>query len=227
MIGRGVHGELGLTLRACVAACAAGVAMMGLAGCETEDKILKYRPFLSNVQGATTQTPAVGVETGEPAKVTTSSHEDGATTTMSNDEPVDPSVVAESYYDRLAKLPDKHVKLEAGDIGTLIRHLRWTLDEDRDEILIDQLLAEDLIERLRMKGEDPLDYVDWLHENRRDIEAMLARMPMAERSPTVTFVQTAKKQYCISLTGSAEKGMKFTELWVAMERGKYRLLWIS
>lgn len=204
-----------------------GAAMLACAGlvigaCETEDKIVRYKPFFTNIQDAVTATPAVGVESGEAA--TRSYSGDG---TISTDEPVDPAKIAESYYDRMAKLPEHMVKLDAGDIGTLIRHIRWTLDEDKDQILIDQLFAEDLLTELRSRRQDPEDYVDWLHENRRDIEAMLARMPMAERSPTVLYEQTGRRQYRVRLTGAAERGVKFTQLWVAMERGKYRLLWIS
>jgi hypothetical protein len=208
-----------------VLACVGAIA---LPGCKSEDKILKYKPFFTNIKDAVTQTPAVGVGSSGPTTMSNSPapvSDDGAT--ASSDEPVDPAALAEGYYDRIAKLPDHMVKLEAGDIGTLIRHLRWTLDEDRDEVLIDQLLAEDLLEELHSRRQEPEDYVDWLHQNRRDVEAMLARMPMAERSPTVVYEQTGRRQYRVRLTGSAERGLKFTELWVVMERGKYRLLWIS
>lgn len=205
---------------------AAGVVACAGAGCQKEDKILRYKPFFTNISDAVTQTPAVGVEPMTGMPVTNSPTGDEVHGASSN-EPVDPAAIAEGYYDKLAKLPDHMVKLEAADIGTLIKHLRWTLDEDRDEVLIDWLLADDLISELRSRHQDPEDYVDWLHDNRRDIEQMLARMPMAERSPTVVFEQTGRRQYRIRLSGAAERGVKFTQLWVAMERGKYRLLWIS
>jgi hypothetical protein len=206
-------------------AFAFALAAAGGAGCDSQDKILRYKPFFTNIEGAVTATPAIGAEPDAP--VTNRSSTDPESAASSSDEPVDPSALAESYYDRLGKLPDSKIRLEAGDIGTLIRHLRWTLDTDRDEVLVDWLLAEDLLTELRQRKQEPQDYVDWLHDHRRDIEAMLARMPMAERSPTVIYEQTGKRQYCVRLTGSAQRGMKFTELWVAMERGKYRLLWIS
>lgn len=215
---------LGVAVTSVLAAGALG----GLPGCQSEDKILKYKPFFTNVSGAVTATPAVGVEDGglgapKTASSTTGEGYEGA----GGGEPIDPTSLADSYYDRLAKLPDHMVKLEAGDIGTLIRHLRWTLDEDRSDVLIDQLFAEDLLAELRSRNQDPEEYVDWLYDNRREIEQMFARMPMAERSPTVVYEQTARRQYRVRLTGAAGRGMKFTELWVAMERGKYRLLWIS
>jgi hypothetical protein len=216
---------------AAVAAARVGLAALGawgggalVSGCASEDKILKYKPFFTNVQGAVTATPAVGVEaSGDRAASATA----GESPVPANGEPVNPDAVAESYYDKLAKLPDHLVTLEAGDIGTLVHHVRWTLDTDRDRVLIDQLLAEELISELRSRGQTPDDYVDWLHENRRDVEIMLARMPMFERSPTVVYEQTAKHTYRVRLTGAAERGVKFTQLWVSMERGRYRLLWIS
>jgi len=201
-------------------ALAACISVMA-GGCASEQRILRYKPFLANIDNAVTATPAVGVEPSQQS-VTSSFDPDDAPSA----EPIDPTVVGEGFYDRMAKLPDKLVTLEAGDIISLIHHVRWTLDEDRDDLLIDQLFSEALLDELHSRGQSPEDYVDWLHENRRDIEIMFARMPMVP-SPNALVQQTAKHQYRVRLNGLAAKGIRFTELWVAMERGKYRLLWIS
>jgi hypothetical protein len=106
-------------------------------------------------------------------------------------------------------------------------HLERTLDEGEDDLIFDQLVSEETKRHMEREGRDPREVVAMLKLSRRDLAQMFARMPFGEQSPTARFEQTAKRQYVLRLTGAAAKDVKFTKLWVALEGGSFKFLWVS
>lgn len=176
-----------------------------LAACEAETRITKYHPFFANMPDARTGQPPVG----------------GRDTAFT-----DPGAVPDDRT--IIKNRDGSVTLVSKSVRQLMRHLERTLDDGKqDDLIFEQLIAEETKKYIRSEGTDPKEYVAYLHECRRDIGLFFARMPVGEHSPTVVFEPTGDKQYCVRLTGASANGVRFTKLWVALEKGTFKLLWLS
>ncbi|MBC7835065.1 MAG: hypothetical protein H7Y88_08180 [Phycisphaerales bacterium] len=173
-------------------------------GCERESKVTKYRPFFTGVAGAQTQTGPIGAARDDIKPF---------------DAVTDGKIVQES--------PTGEKVLVSRSVSHLMSHIQNTLDDEEDIILIEQVFSDALKEYLKGEGYTPEQYAEYLHECRRDLGLMFARMPFGERSPSAVFQKTAKKQYCLKLTGQAARGVRFTRLWVILEGGQFKLLWIS
>ena len=143
---RGVgRGHLGAARVAALLA-AAGATLL-TAGCERESKVLRYRPFFTGLDGATTATPAVGAEMMRL-----------------------PGPGEGEDEDRIVFVnPDGSVRLVSRSVRDLMTHIERTLAEDQDKLFIEQLLSRRTIEHLASQGQTPEDLVADLKLLRRDI----------------------------------------------------------
>lgn len=173
--------------------------------CTPEEKVVRYKPFLSGIPDAKTGMPVV---TGPGDSVAISAEDTDNTGIIKN--------------------RDGSTTLVTKSVRQLMRHLERTLDDGKqDEIIFDQLIAEDTKQYIRSQNTDPREYVAYLHNQRREIALFFARLPVGEGSPNAVFEPTGNKQYVVRLTGAAAKGLRFTKLWVALEKGNFKLLWLS
>jgi hypothetical protein len=187
-----------VTLLALASLCA-----LGAAGCQSEEKVLKYNPFLANIPGAETKTKPVGERFDnyiDPTKL------EGDKTVLEN--------------------PDGSVTLVAKSVRHLMTNITLCLQYEDDELLLDQVISEQTKGRFRGEGKEPEEAVKFLKENQKDISALFARMPFGEHSPNIILKQPARRTVVLELTGLAAKDMRFTELWAVMEKGDWKLLWI-
>ncbi|MBX3357470.1 MAG: hypothetical protein KF745_03490 [Phycisphaeraceae bacterium] len=178
------------------------VASAVLAGCGQEERVVQYKPFFAGLEGA---------KTGEPAVLG-----NGSSAAAPTDE-----------SDLIKTLPDGRKTVNARTVRQLILVIEQLLAEPDDELMFDQVISETTKQHLISQGRDPKAYVQYLHAQRREIARLFARMPLGEHSPTVIFEATDKNQFVVRLTGAAANGLYFTRIWVAMDRGRYRLVWIS
>lgn len=190
---------------------AAAVAIF-FAACTPEEKVVRYKPFLANLK------PALG---------------EGMTLKY-NEEPVvgDPRVTPPSPSDAkgeaaIDESPDGKKKLVAHTPAHVMQLVERCLDENEDRLLLDQMVAESTKEYFRAQGKDPIGFVEDLHAKRKDIAKLFSRMPQGENSPTVILHQLPDRVWRIELIGGYAKDMRFTRLWVQMEKGQWRLMWVD
>ncbi len=171
-----------------------------LAGCGRE-RVVHYRPFFSDLPDAQHGTRPVG---GSGA--------------------VDPRRFGGELVREGA---DGSKELVLKSMQHLIRHLQRELMVGTDDRLFEeQLLSELTREEYRLEGRDPLEAVTDLRAMRDDILILLHRMPLAERSPTVSSKKVDRGRWKLRLTNAAARGLELTELWVVLESGSYKLWWV-
>lgn len=178
-------------------------ALAGLCACQSEEKIVKYNPFLAHIPGAETQTKPVGERFenyDDPTKLA------GDKTVIENS--------------------DGSVTLVAKSVRHLMTNITLCLQYEDDELMLEQVISQQTKERFRAEGKDPAESVKFLKDNQKDVAALFARMPFGEHSPNIILEQPARRTIMLELTGLAAKDMRFTELWAVMEKGNWKLLWI-
>jgi hypothetical protein len=173
-----------------------------LPSCAREEKVVRYKPFFANIADA---------RQGQP--------------------PVQPNA---GYHDPTAysgesriENPDGSVRLISKSVRQLMSHIERTLDDGDDDLFLEQLLSEETKRHYRGEGKDPADAVAYFHEHRRDIATLFARMPFGEYSPSIIRTKTGRNQWKFELIAAAKRDSPLTELWVALEDGEYRLIWIE
>lgn len=183
---------------------AAALAATGFLGaCQSEQRVVRYNPFLANVPGAETRAKPVGSRFKDFKDPT--------------------ALPGEST---LTKNPDGSIKLIAKNVRHLMINIQMCLEYEDDEVLYEQVISEQTKQEFQGQGKDPHETVAFLKDNRDDVMALFARMPFGEQSPNIILKQPARRTMVLELTGLAAKDMRFTELWVVMEQGDWKLLWI-
>ncbi len=186
---------------------------LGLSGCAAQETVTHYKPFFSGLEGAefAGQRPVVSGRSAEALA--------GVSTGQ--------AISDESTASGIIERPDGSREFVTTSVSHLTRHIEFLLDENSDQAdreLLEQLIDERTKDHYQSQGKPPEEYVRWLHKNRRDIARMLARMPMAERTPTVIVRQPGDNTWIIELTGQAARDVKFTQLWVRQYLGRWRLV---
>ncbi len=188
----------------CVLLCALSSVLL-LPACSDDVKVIRYDPFLARLPGA---------EGGEPPVGKRAQSE------------IDPHDVPKEEL--IIKNPDGSVTLISHVTRQLIAHLSRLMEEGDDDLLYDQLISKQTKAHFLSEGKDPKHEVKtYFAENREDIYALLARMPAGERTPGVTLTKIASSQFKLTITGTAARGTNFTEMWVVMENGNWKLWWFA
>lgn len=189
------------------AGIACALAALAAAGCQRDDRVVKYKPFFTNVAGAEFR--------GEQAA------------------PVNPN---EGYLDPTAlpsdaKLvienPDGSKVLIAKSVRHMMSHLERFLDEGEDDLLLEQVISEKTREHYASKGQDPRQILRYLRRNRKEVARLFARLPMGEYTPTAILEQPGDKTWVVKLTGAPASDLKFTRVWARLEDGNWRFVWID
>lgn len=185
--------------------CACTLALVTL-GCQSQEKVVRYKPFFTGIAGA---------EFGgqEPVRPTVAARRD-------------PTAVEENA-EVIRVNPDKTKALDLRSPRQTMMALERLLDEEDDETIWTQLLSSVTIEELQQRGYTRQQYLDHLYENRREIAKTFARMPLGHNTPTVITEKPEPKVWIMRLTGTATKDMRFTRVWVRLEEGQWRLRWID
>lgn len=180
------------------------VAALGLGACQSEQRVVKYKPFLSGIDGAQfgSQKPVVSRTSPDP-------------TQGSDEKPL------------IEELPDGTKVIRSRSPRNVMSLLELLLDNGDDRTLMDQLISEKTRDELAQHGYTEESYLEWLHINRREIAKTFARMPQAENSPFVLIDQPGDRTWIIRLTGRAAEDVAFTRFWVRQEHGVWKFRWLD
>lgn len=193
---------------------AACIACFGVA-CKDEPRVMNFTPFFNGLEGAVgAKAVRNGVAEGEGV-------EGGPA--------VDLTASSDARPEDLVKAgPDGKKVIVSRTIRHVMVHLSTLLSEGDDDTLFGQLLADYTKAHFAAQGKDArAESLAYLKNNREDIMALFGRMPMAERSPGVMLEQSDGKLFRLALRGTAAKGMRMSELWITMEKGQWKLVWVS
>jgi hypothetical protein len=178
------------------------VGAIGVASLSCQERITKYKPFLTGVEGAKMQTAPV-VETG-PAIA--AGEESAGTLVREND--------------------DGSVTLISKSGRQLMAHIQRTLAEEEKEQFTEQVLSEITRGEYFERGLDPGEAFDRLRKHQKDISKLFSRMPMGEHSPNVLMERVSRNVFRVRVTGQAKKGLdRWTGFDMVLEKGNWRLRW--
>lgn len=198
-----VHAQVRFDLRCVGGYVVACIVIALLAACSTDEKVTRYKPFFTGLSGAEFNTDPVATGSGQSDPTTAP----------------DGRIVIDN--------PDGSRTLLCRSIRSMMTHMERELDEGNDAIIIEQLISKRTLEEYENRGESPAAIIEFLQKHRRDIAMMFARMPMAERSPTVILKQPGDGVWILQLTGAAAEDLRFTKLWAVMERGSWKFYWVT
>ena len=122
--------------------------------------------------------------------------------------------------------PDGSITLRSPQMRHAVYHLRKQLLADDNKLLAEQVLAQLTRERFATNGKTLYDAADELRANRRDILLLLARLPNGENSPNALVTKQGPKLFRLAITGTAAKGLAFTELWIVLEAAEWKIVWV-
>jgi hypothetical protein len=186
-----------------VAALLGGVLFA--AACEQEIKVVRYDPFMSRLPGAEGGQPAVGDRPGVLESATPTPDEQ-----------------------LVVKAPNGTRVLNLRSIRHLMAQLNRSLAEDDLDLFYEQAVSADARQHWTAQGREPREaIIEYLQENRQAIAMLFARMPNGEQSPTVNVDKIGRSQFRLRVRDSSAQGLKLTTLWVELEQGRWKLVWIN
>lgn len=184
-----------------------GVAALALVGCEPETRVVRYDPFLARLPGAV----------GGEAPIGSGPVVDSLTPT--------PELAPEEL---VVRQPDGRVRLVSTQIRHVMVHTFTCLRDNQWDLLYDQVVSQRTKEHFAQEHEDPRRHIlTFLKEHEDDISTLFARMPNAEKSPAVRLTRVERNMFKLALDNASTRGLRFTTLWISMERGQWKLVWVS
>ncbi len=108
----------------------------------------------------------------------------------------------------------------------VVVHLLETLQNRELELLYEQVLSDRLKRNYRELLRDPREAVEYLVRNEAEVRKLLATMPAADQTPGLSLRPLGENMYRIRAPGNGSLDMKFQNLDVVIEGGRFRLLLI-
>jgi hypothetical protein len=191
-------------------AVAIGLALsLALAACENTEKTLRYKPFFSGLSDPRIET-RFGTQPVTDSPVL---------------KPIDPGAGADNRI-RITSDDGKLTLISRAPVHVM-SHVQTCLDNGEFDELFEQIVAESTKSHFRSQGKDPRTYLEFLKDNEKNIAKLFSRMPQGENSPSAVLRQLPDRVWRIDVTGAFAKDLELTRLWVQMERGSWKLMWID
>lgn len=176
-----------------------------LAGCATEERVVRYRPILASVPGAQSSMQPVGPrfegEFTDPTQV-----------------PSDELVL---------ELPDGTKKLKARTGRHLMAHIINTIDAGDDALFVEQVLSERTKAEFYKRGLDPTEAFRQLKKRREDILKLFNQIPMGEYTPGIYMRGVGGGVQRIKVPGPVGQDLRWNFMDMVMEGGNWRLRWFG
>jgi len=181
-------------------ACA--LLCLALAGCATETRVVKEKPWFSGLPDVKGDVRAIGVE-GEFRSAAFEAPED--------------QLVVEN--------PDKSRSLLAKNGRHLMIHIYNTVMEYDRELFTDQVLSEMTKKEFRDRGRDPREAFDLILKQENDIVALFNVMPQGERTPGFLMEAQGGGVFRVRVHGRRSESLKLAGFDMVMERSNWKLRW--
>ncbi len=168
------------------------------AACQTEERVVNYKPFLSGLPNAQTQTPpSLGPEHGPQ---------------IPSDAQPDDGVVEEA---------DGSKRLIARSGLALMRHIARTLRDGEEQLFVDQVLCEQTRREYVERGRDAAEAFRTLKKREKDILTLFNRMPAGEQSPMVIVTPIGERMQRLKVTGMAARDLRWTGFDMVLEGARW------
>jgi len=173
-----------------------------LAGCATETRVVRQKPWFAGLPDAQGDTAVIGM--------------DGAFR----------SAAFEAAEDSLVTVnPDKTKTLTAKNGRHLMIHIYNTMMEYDRELFTNEVLSEKTKVEFRERGRDPREAFDMLLKQENDIVTLFNLMPQGERTPGFLLEPQGSGVFRVQVRTRKAATLKLVGLDMIMERGNWKLRW--
>ena len=173
-----------------------------LAGCATETRVVRQKPWFAGLPDAQGDTAVIGM--------------DGAFR----------SAAFEAAEDSLVTVnPDKTKTLTAKNGRHLMIHIYNTMMEYDRELFTSQVLSEKTKAEFRERGRDPREAFDMVLKQENDIVTLFNLMPQGERTPGFLLEPKGGGVFRVQVRTRKAATLKLVGLDMIMERGNWKLRW--
>lgn len=179
-----------------------GGLVAAMAGCATETRVVREKPWLSGLPGVEGGAAAVGVE--------------GEFRSAAFEAPEDNLVIVNA---------DKSKTLIARNGRHLMIHIYNTLMEYDRELFVSQVLSEKTKAEFRQRGRDPREAFDMLLAQENDIVTLFNLMPQGERTPGFLLEPQGRAVFRVQVRSRRAETLKLVGFDMIMERGNWKLRW--
>jgi hypothetical protein len=181
---------------------AGGFVVAMVAGCATETRVVKQKPWFAGLPDVQGDTTVIGM--------------DGAFR----------SEAFEAAEDNLVTVnPDKSRTLVAKNGRHLMIHIYTTLMEYDRELFVSQVLSEKTKAEFRQRGRDPREAFDMLLKQENDIVTLFNLMPQGERTPGFLMEPQGRGVFRVQVRTRRAATLKLVGFDMIMERGNWKLRW--
>jgi hypothetical protein len=176
-------------------------ALLALASCAREERVIGQRSLLGGLPGAQAKVAPLGPK----------------------GQSIDPAMLDET---RLVEVrPDGTKRLISRSGRHLMLHIWTTLQEGDAGTFVDQVLSRRTRDQFLDRGLDPAEAFERVRARLDDVQRLFARMPMGEHTPGVHYEQLDRNTFRFILTDTAARGLTWIGIDMIYEDGNYRLLW--
>jgi len=192
--------------------------MVGLfSGC-VETRVVHNKPPLAGLPGVTMNEEMV-IDPDRFGR--TSLTEETLTEPTVVDPDAHPAVQAGAAVEE----PDGSLRLLMRSGKDLIYHIAWTVRDDEEKLFTEQVLSERTRQEFYGRGYDPAIGFAEVKRRRKDLEAMVKVIPMAEMTPGVMMEPQGRNVFRIRARGDIATDLKWKGFDMILEKGQWRLRW--
>jgi len=129
--------------------------------------------------------------------------------------------------DIVVKNPDGTTTLIARNGRHLMIHIYNTLQEDKADLFVEQVLAERTREAYYRRGLQPVEAFRTLRKRRADVKKLFDQMPMGEYTPGLYVRNLADNITRLEANGPGARDLHWTSMDMVFEAGNWRLVWFD
>ncbi len=178
------------------------LAIISLAGCETETKIVYNRPFLGGLPGAESDSAISRYPKGYQ----------------------DPTYIPDEQL-VVKDAEGKPAELRARTARHLMMHIYNTLMNSQEKLFVDQVLSEKTRSEYYQRGIQPTEAFKLLQERAGDILTLFDRMPMGESTPGMFLQPVGGGVQRLVVQGLGARDLYWVGFDMVMEKGNWKLVW--
>ena len=122
---------------------------------------------------------------------------------------------------------DESVTLIIRSPRHLMIHILETIKNGEDELFLEQVLSEQTKDEYYRRDRNPVEALEYVKKNMREIEEFFLTMPAGERTPGTFMEQIGRNTFRLQPPGVELQNMKYSTLDMVLEDGMFRLLIIK
>ncbi len=174
-----------------------------LGACARQERVVSYRPMMSDLPGATIGADVVG------------------------DDDSKRRTAADATPDYFVEEEDGTLTAQIPTGAYLVYHVRKAIENDDHDVFTTQLLSEMTKAEFKQRELDPRLAFEEIKRRRKDVEALFRRMPQGELSPGIHLQMLGRKVARVRIYGEQARSLAWDGFDMVFENDAWRLRWFT